>query len=157
METCILARRDGEILGNTPAKRPIYQPLGLTEAGSLKPSELPSEMEIGPSRGGATELPRKTAPRGLRRKKTAIGFPKPTVNSFPVRNGIQTGNMSVTNRPLNVMSRSKDEKYFVHIVCVVGESRRVLRYFLTNVSAPLSQLPQRSWGPDAHPDRCHWV
>lgn len=89
-------------------------------------------MEIRRSRGGAAEPPRKTALRGLRRKeKTAIGFPKPTVNSFPVRNGTQTGNMSITNRALNVMSRSKDEKYFVHIVCVVGESRRVLCYLLT--------------------------
>lgn len=52
-------------------------------------------------------------------------------SSFPVRNGTQTGNVSATNRALNVTSGSEDETYFVLIVCVVGESRRVGPYLLT--------------------------
>lgn len=72
METRILAKRDREILGTTPAKRPIYQPPGLTEAGSLEPGAFGWEMkhsawpvQAGSCMCNAADLHRKSEDRAL--------------------------------------------------------------------------------------------
>lgn len=99
---------DGGILGTTPAKRPIYQPRGQTEARvfgqEMKLSACMracrqvagrSATGLRPGRAGRRESSIKE-----RRRRTGMGiiFPNAKANFFPRRNVTQTGDMSTTNR-----------------------------------------------------------
>lgn len=100
------------------------------------------------SQGGGTAEPRRKGSRESFIKKEGEGgicFPTAIINSFPMRCGTQIGDMSTTNRALNVMFRPEDEKYFVHIVWCRGKQAGSL--LLTNKClSSLSLFPQIQLG-----------